>query len=353
MDGERLHAFGRRFVLDLGTALHLATVVVGDRLGLYEAMADGRPVTGEVLAERTGTSVRYVTEWLAGQAAAGYVDYADGLFRLPPEHAALLVDPGGKPLIPGGFQLAASTIKDEPMITDAFRTGATVGWHEHHTDLFAGSERLAHARYGGHLVGTWLPALDGVVALLESGSTVADVGCGRGATTLLMADAYPSSTFVGYDHHAPSVEWARRAAAQAGLAARVRFEVTGAQIVGAQRVPVAGFGLVTSFGCLHESADAVGVAAGIRAALGPGGVWMMVEPYAGDRFEDNLTPVGKIYYNVSTMICTPSGRCPDADRTVGVQAGESRLRAVVERAGFRRFRRVAETGMDIAYEVRW
>lgn len=344
MDSAQLPSFGQRFLADLGTALHVATVLVGDRLGLYEAMADGRPVTGAALAECTGTCPRYVTEWLAGQAAAGYVDYADGAFRLPPERAELLVDPGGKPLIPGGFQLAASTIKDEPVVTDAFRTGATVGWDEHHTDLFAGLERLTHARCQRHLVGTWLPALDGVAAVLDSGSAVAEVGCGRGAATLLMAAAYPRSTFVGYDHHAPSVAWASRAAAQAGLADRVRFETSSAPCI-----PEAGFRLVTSFACLHEAAGAAGVAAGIRAALAPGGTWLLVEPTAGDRLEDNLTPIGKIYYNASTMISTPSGYCSAAG---GVLAGESRLRALAEQAGFTRFRRIADSGEDIAYEVR-
>lgn len=344
MDSAPLPSFGQRFLADLGTALHVATVLVGDRLGLYEAMADGRPVTGAALAECTGTCPRYVTEWLAGQAAAGYVDYADGAFRLPPERAELLVDPGGKPLIPGGFQLAASTIKDEPVVTDAFRTGATVGWDEHHTDLFAGFERLAHARYERHLMGTWLPALDGVAVVLDRGSAVAEVGCGRGAATLLMAAAYPRSTFVGYDHHAPSVEWARRAAAQAGLDGRVRFEVGSAQCL-----PEAGYRLVTSFACVHGTAGATAVAAGIRAALAPDGTWLLVEPAAGDRFEDNLTPIGKIYYNASAMICTPSGCRPDAGE---VLAGEARLRAVTEQAGFTRFRRVADSGEDMAYEVR-
>lgn len=339
MGSARRESFGQRFLADLGTALHVATVLVGDRLGLYEAMADGRPVTGDALAERTGTCPRYVGEWLAGQAAAGYLDYADGAFRLPPAHAELLVDAGGNPLIPGGFQLAASTIKDEPVVTDAFRTGATVGWHEHHTDLFAGSGRLAHARYARHLVDTWLPALDGVTALLDGGCAVAEIGCGRGAATLLMAAAYPRSTFVGYDHHAPSVAWARRAAAQAGFGDRVRFE-TGS----VHGMPEARYRLITSMTCLHETEGAVSAATRIRAALAPGGVWLLVEPTVGDRIEDNLTPLGKIYYNASTMICTPSG--------CHIDAGESRLRAVAEEAGFTRFRRVADSGVEVAYEVR-
>lgn len=342
MDSAPLPSFGQRFLADLGTALHVATVLVGDRLGLYEAMGDGRPVTGAALAERTGTCPRYVTQWLAGQAAAGYVDYADGAFRLPPERADLLVDPGGKPLIPGGFQLAASTIKDEPVVTDAFRTGATVGWDEHHTDLFAGLDRLTYARCRRHLVGTWLPALDGVAAVLDRGSAVAEFGCGRGAATLLMAAAYPRSTFVGYDRHAPSVAWANRAAAQAGLAGRVHFETSSAQ-----GMPKAGFRLVTSFACVRPTV--AGTAASVRAALARGGTWLLVEPTAGDRLEDNLTPIGKIYYNASTMISTPSGCGPDAG---GVLVGESRLRAVAEQAGFTRFRRIADSGEDIAYEIR-
>lgn len=347
IDVDRLDAFVSRFIDDLGTALHVSTVLVGDRLGLYAAMADGDAVTPAELATRTGTAERYVTEWLAGQAAAGYVCYSEGAFQLPPEHALLLLDGSAPVSIAGGFQIAAAVLKDEPAITDAFRTGRGVGWHEHHTDLFVGCERFFRTGYTAHLVDDWLPALDGVTAALERGVRVVDVGCGHGATTIIMARAFPHSNFVGYDNHEPSIEAARRAARAAGLGEQVRFATAAAQ-----DFPGTGYRLVTFFDCLHEMGDPVGAAAHVRRALADDGTWLIVEPYAGDRLEDNLTPVGKVYYNVSTMICTPASRAQDGGLALGAQAGEARIREVVTRAGFTRFRRVAETPMNVVYEVR-
>jgi len=347
LDPDRLDAFVGRFIDDLGTALHVSTVLVGDRLGLYAAMADGAAMTSAELATRTGTAERYVAEWLAGQAAAGYVSYADGAFRLPPEHAMLLLDSGAPVFIPGGFQVAASTLMDEPAITDAFRTGRGVGWHEHHPDLFTGCYRFTRPGYRTHLVADWLPALDGVTVALERGASVADVGCGYGASTIIMARAFPHSIFVGYDNHEPSIEAARRAARDAGLGEQVRFDTAAAR-----DFPGTGYRLVTFFDCLHDMGDPVGAATHVRHTLAEDGTWLIVEPYAGNRIEDNLTPVGKVYYNASTMICTPASRAQDVGLALGAQAGEARIREVATQAGFTRFRRVAETPVNIVYEVR-
>ena len=347
LDPDRLDAFVGRFIDDLGTALHVSTVLVGDRLGLYAAMADGAAMTSAELATHTGTAERYVAEWLAGQAAAGYVSYADGAFRLPPEHAMLLLDSGAPVFIPGGFQVAASTLMDEPAITDAFRTGRGVGWHEHHPDLFTGCYRFTRPGYRTHLVADWLPALDGVTVALERGASVADVGCGYGASTIIMARAFPHSIFVGYDNHEPSIEAARRAARDAGLGEQMRFDTAAAR-----DFPGTEYRLVTFFDCLHDMGDPVGAATHVRHTLAEDGTWLIVEPYAGNRIEDNLTPVGKVYYNASTMICTPASRAQDVGLALGAQAGEARIREVATQAGFTRFRRVAETPVNIVYEVR-
>ena len=348
LDQAKLEAFVGRFLGDLGTAMHLPTVLVGDRLGLYRAMASSRPVTPAELAERTGTSERYVTEWLAAQAAAGYVDYdrAAGSFRLPPEHAALLIDQGAPVFIPGAFQLAGSMVKDEPLITEAFRTGKGVAWHEHHPDLFVGCERFFHPGYAAHLTSEWLPALDGVEDKLRTGAKVADVGCGHGASTFIMATAFPDSTFVGFDYHDASIE-ARRSVESDGLGDRVRFDVASAQ-----EYPGKGYDLVAFFDCLHDMGDPVGAARHVLSSLVPDGTWMIVEPYANDRLQDNLTPVGKIYYAASTLICTPASKAQEIGLALGAQAGERRMRDVATQAGFTRFRRAAETPVNIVYEAR-
>jgi SAM-dependent methyltransferase len=349
LDQAKLDAFVGRFLGDLGTALHLPTVLVGDRLGLYRAMAGGEPMSPAALAERTGTNERYVGEWLAAQAAAGYVDYdaTAGTFRLPREHAALLIDEGAPVFIPGAFQLAASTVKDEPLITEAFRTGEGVAWHDHHPDLFAGCERFFRPGYAAHLIDEWLPALDGVDLKLRAGAKVADVGCGHGASTIIMATAFPESSFVGFDYHDVSIETARRSADSLAADGRLRFEVARAQ-----DFPGTAYDFVAFFDCLHDMGDPVGAARHVLSALAPDGTWMIVEPYATDRLEDNLNPVGKIYYNASTLICTPASRAQEVGLALGAQAGEERMRNVVTEAGFTRFRRAAETPVNIVYEAK-
>ncbi len=349
LDTDEVQAFIGRFIADLGTAMHMPTVILGDRLGLYRAMADGAPVTPAALAERTNTDERYLEEWLAGQAAAGYVDYDpdDGTFTLPAEHAVSLVEDGGPVFIPGAFQIATAVAKDEPVITEAFRSGSGVGWHAHHPDLFSGTERFFRPGYAAHLVAEWLPALEGVEAKLGGGALVADIGCGHGASTVIMAQRYPASTFAGFDYHSASIAAARMSASDAGVADRTNFRTSSAQ-----DYPGRGYDLVTSFDCVHDMGDPVGAARHVLESLAPDGTWMIVEPYAGDRLEDNLTPVGKVFYNASTLICTPASRDQDVGLALGAQAGEERLRRVVTEGGFTRFRRVAETPINIVYEAR-
>ncbi len=349
LDPEKIQAFIGRFIGDLGTAMHLPTVILGDRLGLYRAMADGAPVTPAELAERTSTDARYIAEWLAGQAAAGYVEHdpARGAFSLPPEHAVSLIENGGPVFIPGAFQIATAVAKDEPMITEAFRSGTGVGWHAHHPDLFSGTERFFRPGYAAHLTTEWLPALDEVERKLERGAVVADVGCGHGASTVIMARRYPASTFVGFDYHGPSIAAAEMNAADAGVTGRARFEKATAQ-----DYPGRGYDLVTTFDCVHDMGDPVGAARHVLGSLASDGTWMIVEPYAGDRVEDNLNPVGKVFYNASTLICTPASRDQEVGLALGAQAGEERMRRVVTDGGFTRFRRVAETPINIVYEAR-
>jgi SAM-dependent methyltransferase len=349
IDEGKLDEFMGRFVGDLGAAISAALVVIGDRLGLYRAMADGSPVSPEELAEQTGTDPRYVREWLANQAAGGYVAYdaANGQFSLTPEQSFALAQEGSPAFVPGAFQLATALIKDEPKITEAFRSGAGVGWHEHHHDLFAGTERFFRSGYSANLVASWIPALEGVSAKLEAGALVADVGCGHGASTLIMAQAFPRSEFVGFDYHGGSIEHARRAAAEAEVADRVSFEVAPAK-----SYPGDGYDLVAMFDCLHDMGDPVGASAHVLETLTPDGTWMIVEPNAGDRLEDNLNPVGRVFYGASTLVCTPASRDQEVGLALGAQAGEARLREVVTAGGFGRFRRAAETPFNIVLEAR-
>ena len=347
IDEAKLNEFMGRFVGDLGAALSAALVVIGDRLGLYRAMADGSPVTPEELAERTGTDPRYVREWLSNQAAGGYVTYGDGAFWLAPEQSLALAQEGSPAFVPGAFQLATSLVKDEEKITRAFETGDGVGWHEHHHDLFAGTERFFRPGYAANLISAWIPALDGVQAKLERGGLVADVGCGHGASTVLMAEAFPRSEFVGFDYHDASIEKARAVAADAGLSERVSFEVAPAK-----EYPGDGYDLVAMFDCLHDMGDPVGAAEHVLGTLAEDGTWMIVEPYAGDRLEDNLNPVGRVFYGASTLVCTPASRDQEVGLALGAQAGEARLREVVTAGGFTRFRRATETPFNIVLEAR-
>ena len=329
IDQTKLDEFLGRFVGDLGAALSAALVVIGDRLGLYRAMRDGEPVSAEQLAERTGTDPRYVREWLSNQAAGGYVTYdPDGEeFFLSPEQSFALAQEGSPAFIPGAFQVATAAIKDEEKIERAFQSGDGVGWHEHHHDLFAGTERFFRPGYAANLISSWIPALDRVQAKLEQGARVADVGCGHGASTILMAQAFPNSEFIGFDYHGPSIEHARQAAVDAGVDDRVRFEVASAK-----EYPGGPYELVAMFDCLHDMGDPVGAAAHVLDSLSPDGTWLIVEPYAGDRLQDNLNPVGRVYYGASTLICTPASR----DQEVGLALGRAGRRGAAARRRHRR-----------------
>ena len=346
---ERLNEFVGRFAGDLGAVLHASTVLLGDRLGLYVAMGDGEPVTAAQLAERTSYPERYLAEWLSSQAASGYAEYdpATETFRLTEEQAFALTSPDNPLFAPGGLQVAASAIADVDLIAEAFRTGRGVGWGEHDHNLFDGTDRFFRPNYIGNLVDAWLPALDGVVAELETGARVADVGCGYGSSTILMAKAFPNATLVGSDLHPPSIEAARKAAAEAGVGDRCTFEVADANTYSGS-----GYDLVTFFDSLHDMGDPVGVAAHVRSTLTDNGTWLLVEPNAADSLEDNLNPVGRIFYSASTMICVPNSRSQEVGLALGAQAGEARTRQVTEQAGFSRFRRATETPFNAVYEVR-
>ena len=349
IDQAKLDEFMGRFVGDLGAAMSAALVVIGDRLGLYRAMADGEPVSASELAARTGTDPRYVQEWLCNQAAGGYVGYdpAGETFFLTPEQSLALAQEGSPAFVPGAFQLVTAVTKDEEKIADAFVGRHGVGWHEHHHDLFSGTERFFRPGYAANLVSAWIPALEGVEAKLHSGARVADIGCGHGASTILMAQAFPHSEFVGFDYHEASIERARAAAREAGLDDRVRFEVATAK-----QYPGDGYDLVAMFDCLHDMGDPVGAATHVLETLAADGTWLIVEPYAGDRLEDNLGPVGRVFYGASTLVCTPASRDQEVGLALGAQAGEGRLSEVVIAGGFTRFRRATETPFNLVLEAR-
>jgi SAM-dependent methyltransferase len=349
VDAEKLEQFVFRAVDEVGATLNAALVVMGDKLGLYRALAGAGGLTPAELAEQTSASERYIREWLNAQAAGGYVEYdpADGTYTLPPEQAVALTDEESPAFLPGFFQLALGTVSDSPRITEAARDGEGVGWHEHSHDVFDGCERFFRPGYNANLVPAWLPALDGVVEKLESGAKVADVGCGHGASTILMAREYPQSSFVGSDYHEGSIEIARRRAQEAGVADRVRFETGDAASDQGE-----GYDLVTMFDCLHDMGDPVGAARRVLQSLAPDGTWMIVEPMAGDRVEDNLNPVGRAFYGFSTFLCTPASLSQEVGLALGAQAGEAKIAAVVAEAGFTRFRRAAETPFNLVFEAR-
>jgi SAM-dependent methyltransferase len=349
IDQAKLEQFVGSMVGDLGATLNTALVRIGDQLGLYKAMAGAGPLTPAELAERTATSERYVREWLAAQAAGGYVAYdpETARYELPPEQALALADEDGPAFMLGGFQVAASVLADEPKLTEAFRSGEGVGWHEHDHRLFEGTERFFRPGYRANLVNDWIPALSGVEAKLSDGAQVADVGCGHGASTVIMAEAFPASTFVGFDYHDGSIEAAGRAAAAAGVDDRVSFEVATAK-----DYPGSGYDLVCFFDCLHDMGDPVGALEHVLESLDPYGVVMMVEPYAGDRVEENLNPIGRVYYCASTMLCTPGSLDQEVGLALGAQAGEARLSEVAREAGFSRVRRATETPLNLVLEAR-
>lgn len=348
VDQEKVEAFVHKALGDLGSALTAALVVVGDRLGLYKAMAASEPLTPAELAQRTGTVERCVREWLAAQAAAGYVTYdaRSGRYTLPPEHAVALADESSPACVLGGFQGITAAMRAEPRVTEAFRHGRGVGWHEHDPDLFLGTERFFRPGYNAHLVEEWIPALAGARERLEAGAAMADVGCGHGASTIILAQAFPRSRFVGFDYHAPSVAAASERARGAGVADRVRFEVATAKTYPGT------YDLVACFDCLHDMGDPLGAAVHVRESLQPDGTWMLVEPFAHDRTEENLNGLGRLFYSVSTLVCTQASLAQEVGAALGAQAGEARLRDLVTRAGFRHFRRANETPFNLVFEAR-
>jgi ubiquinone/menaquinone biosynthesis C-methylase UbiE len=348
LDEQKLNGFVLRAVEEVGATLNAALVVMGDKLGLYRTLAGAGALSPGEVAARTGTAERYVREWLNAQAAGGYVEYdpVSGCYTLPPERTVALTDESSPAFLPGLFQLALGAVFDSPRITQAARSGEGVGWHEHGRDVHDGCERFLAPGYNANLVDSWLPALDGVVTKLERGARVADLGCGRGASTILMAQAFPNSTFVASDYHEGSIDTALKRAEHAGVADRVTFEAAPAAAH-----PGDDYDLVTMFDCLHELGDPVGAARRVRELLAPDGTWMIVEPAAGDRVEDNLNPVGRAYYGFSTLLCTPASLSQEVGLALGAQAGEAQIREVVEQAGFTRFRRVAETPLNLVLEA--
>jgi SAM-dependent methyltransferase len=334
---------------EMGAAMNTALILIGDRLGLYKGMAGSAPMTSAELATKTGTTERYVREWLAAQAAGGFVTYdaPTGRYALPPEQALALADESSPVFLPGYFQIVEASLKSVPKITDAFRTGNGVGWHEHDACLFVGTERFFRPNYRGHLINEWIPALGDTEAKLKAGARVADVGCGLGTSTILMAQAYPKSSFVGFDYHPRSIELAREAAATAGVSDRVKFEVASAKAF-----PGKGYDFVAFFDCLHDMGDPEGAARHVLETLDANGTWMIVEPFANDKLEDNLNPIGRVFYSASTMLCTPASLSQEVGLGLGAQAGEGRLSKIMRAAGFTRVRRAAETPFNIVLEAR-
>lgn len=348
LDMDKLNAFIGQFVTDLGASVHAGMVVIGEKLGLYKALAEG-PMTPAELAAKTGTDERYLREWLASQAAGGYITYEEltNKFSLTTEQAFALAHDDSPAYLPGAFELALGSLAAVPRIAESFRTGAGMGWHEHDDGVFHGCEKFFRPGYAANLVSAWIPALDGVKQKLESGARVADVGCGKGASTLLMAKAFPNSQFFGFDYHDKSIEAARDSAKRQGIADRVKFEVSKAK-----DFPGTRYDFVAVFDCLHDMGDPVGAASHVQSSLAKDGTWMIVEPFANDQLKDNLNPVGRVYYSFSTLLCTPCSRSQEVALCLGAQAGEKRIREVVTSAGFTRFRRATETPFNIVYEAR-
>jgi len=345
---NKLNAFIGQFVTDLGAAVHAGMVVIGEKLGLYKALVAG-PLTSAQLAVKTKTDERYLREWLSSQAAGGYITYdsKDHTFSLSQEQAFTLALEDSPAYLPGAFELALGSLAAVPRIAESFRSGAGMGWHEHEDGVFHGCEKFFRPGYAANLVSTWIPALNGVQEKLEAGARVADVGCGKGASTILLAQAYPNSRFFGFDYHDKSIEAARESAERNGVADRVTFS-----LAKAKDFPGKDYDFVAVFDCLHDMGDPIGAAAHVRQSLAKDGTWMIVEPFANDQLKDNLNPVGRVYYGFSTLLCTPCSRSQEVGLCLGAQAGESRIKDVVTSAGFNRFRRATETPFNIVYEAR-
>ena len=349
IDMDKVMAFVFRAIDEVGATLNTALVVMGDKLGYYRALAKLGPATSGELADRTDTDAHYTREWLSAQAAGGFLTYDPQTqrFTLPAEHAVALTDEDSPAFLPGFFQIAAGVVRDADGVIEAARRGDGIGWHQHNTDVHIGCERFFRPGYHANLVSSWVPALDGVQAKLENGALVADVGCGHGASTIVMAEAFGSSRFVGSDYHDASIATARQRAEAAGVSDRVTFETAPAAGYSG-----AGYDLVTTFDALHDMGDPVGAARHIRDSLAPDGTWMLVEPAAGDHVEENLNPVGRTYYGFSTLLCTPASLSQDVGLALGTQAGPARLRDVATAAGFTRFRVAAQTPLNLVLEVR-
>ncbi len=348
IDANKMEQFLGKFVNDLGAAVHAGMVVIGDRLGLYKALAAG-PLSPVELAAITRTDERYVREWLASQAAGGYITYnlETHKFGMTEEQALTLANEDGPAYLPGAFELALGSLAAVPRITELFRSGAGMGWDEHEDRVFHGCEKFFRPGYNANLVSSWIPSLEGVGDKLARGAKVADVGCGKGASTILMAKAFPNSQIFGFDYHRKSIEAARESARRQGVADRVTFEVAKAK-----EFPGNDYDFVAVFDCLHDMGDPAGAAAHVRAALNSDGSWMIVEPFANDELQDNLNPVGRVYYSFSTLLCTPCSRSQEVGMCLGAQAGEKRIQKVVNSAGFSRFRRAAQTPFNLVYEAR-
>jgi SAM-dependent methyltransferase len=345
---EKLQELIGKMLGDVGAAMGGALVLLGDELGLYKTLAAQGPSTPVELAAQTGTVERYVREWCAAQAAAGYVTYNPdtGKYFLSDEQALLLAKEDGPAFLPGIYEVAAAAVRDQPKVAQAFRSGGGVGWHEHDPCLFRGTERFFRPGYAANLVSSWIPALDGVQEKLERGAKVGDVGCGHGASVILMAKAYPNSEFFGFDYHEPSLIRARELAQEAGVFERAHFaEATAKTFPGT-------YELIAFFDCLHDMGDPVGAAQHVKSRLANDGTWMIVEPFAGDRTEDNFNPIGRIFYAASTTICVPASLSQEVGLGLGTQAGEARLREVLTVGGFTRVRRATATPFNLVLEAR-
>ena len=349
VDPDKLSSFMGKMLGEFGAALNSSLVMIGDKLGLYRALSAKGPLTPDELARATNTSERYVREWLSAQAASGYVEYdaVSGKFSMLPEQTLALADEDSPYFMGAIGDLVSATFLDEPKIAEAFKTGKGVGWNRRSECLFCGTARFFRTGYKHHLVQEWLPALDGVVEKLKRGAKVADVGCGQGVSTRLMAEAFPNSRFFGFDYHAGSIETARRSADEARLGERVRFDVHSAK-----SYPAGDYDLICFFDCLHDMGDPVGAMTHAREAMAADGSCLLVEPFAHDRLEENLNPVGRVYYAASTMICTPASLDQEVGMALGAQAGEARLRDVAQKAGLKRFRRATETAFNLILEAR-
>lgn len=348
IDAAKLQQLLGKMLGEAGAALGIGLVLLGDKLGLYKALAASGPMTAAEIASRTGTAARYVQEWAAAQAAGGYINFdpTTERFSISPEQAAVLADENGPAFFPAIFEIAAAAARDLPKIEAAFRSGGGLGWHEHDACLFRGTERFFRPGYATHLVSEWIPALEGVKSKLERGARVADVGCGHGASTVLLAKAFPNSQIAGFDYHEASLERAREVARESGVGDRVVFE----------RASAKGFfgtyDLVAFFDCLHDMGDPVGVAAHVRSTLKSDGTWMVVEPFAGDRLADNLNPIGRVFYSASTQICVPASLSEEVGLALGTQAGEKKLRETIMSGGFTHVRRAAATPFNLVLEAR-